>query len=315
MLNLSDFSERTTRKIERSPLADNLYIARAAIGIRRQTDKLAMYGFGAGRDPAAASTRAMFELYERLFFAATSHSPEALLKRGTIHGHLREWSPQRLNLSHFVYGASETHSFGGNGTAVHTDLATCVSNSRRELLERHLCAQFWYRRAFRPMRLPTPHWVVPLNNPATLLYGAKVPRLNAFLVMSIIDNDSPSFFAMGAALRSTLAGAIEHAFGEAAMLYGDFIQGRSGPANATHSTRRVLLLRDACCNQARRDYFRALLISREAVSSTGLQLDFHVNTVTFEACDGLFAARSFSSHATDPALLESTSHVPSLPLC
>jgi YcaO cyclodehydratase, ATP-ad Mg2+-binding len=239
---------------------------------------------------------------------------------GSVNGQLVAWPSKRTRLRDLVCGAPGCHGpFGGNGTAVHTIRDHCIANSTRELQERHLCARFWYDQAFRPKQLELPHWARTHAKPSVSLYGLAVVELGAFFVISVVSQDDPSFFALGAALRPTLDDAAEHAFGEAAMLLSDFVRGRTGGEVQSRSSAKVLMLRDAPGNRERHAYFESLVRapdSRTFVNPANpFSLGFHINTVTFQPAPGIFAARSFSSQAMDPAAMASRTRVPTLPLC
>lgn len=320
MLNLPKFNQLATSKVERSTLTSDLHIARATIGVQTPRGSTAMFGYGTGLDASSATTRARFELYERLCFMASMHSEQALREVCDVQEDLSGWPQDRVRLGDFVYGALGPHGpFGGNGTAVHTNRHDCVINSKRELLERHLCAQFWYKQAFRPMRVPVPMWIETDSCLEIFLYGLTVRQLDSVFVLSALAQVDASFFAIGAALRPNHDEAVEHALGEAVMLFNDFDRGRRGPQKLTRSGRHVLLLRDASVNRARRAYFNELVEGCEPEqmpdAANHLSLDFQVNTVTFEPTSGIFAARSFSHHAMDPIAMASHAQSPTMPLC
>ncbi|WP_050452942.1 YcaO-like family protein [Candidatus Burkholderia verschuerenii] len=319
MLSLRDLEANATIKVEQSTLASGMYIARAAIGMSRGDRRSTMFGFGASLDKSAAVSSARFELYERLCFTANSYSSAELRLKGIAEGPLLDWPADRTSIEHLMCGApSSAGVFSGNGTAVHTDKRHCISHAKRELLERHLCASFWYAQTFRPKRLPLPSWIDGVARADISIYAMAVAEINAVFVMSFVSNEEDAFFAMGAALRPKFHAAVEHAFGETAMLFHDFVCERYGPDVPTQSQLNVIKLRDASSNRTRHAYLKALMRGPEPTRLTDvsdqLSPEFSMNIVTFQPQYDMFAARAFSVSAMDPVELAKQLRVPTLPL-
>lgn len=286
---------------------DGLWIARSMIGVQREQRIQSLFGFASAFDYNLAETRATFELLEHVVFSPFLHSERSAQKPVLfVVDDLRPESKMG-SVKQFLMGVS---GFYGNGCAVSVNKQQAIDHAKRELLERHICCEIWYKNIH-------PLWQIddfyePIAASVKLKFYTTDLNIDGKFIMATLDSPDMNFFALGAAIKSTMQDAIMHAAGEVIMLFEDVKKGRAGFSSNNRSEQQILSLRDQSQSLQRKKHFKKILQAKISYRHEAMPLA--CQTIVFEPFENLFAARSFSLHALDPRHYEKIKDVPILPL-
>lgn len=305
-ISYSDFLTCIKTRVQPSCVIDGLWIARSMIGVRRERHIHSLFGFAAAFDYNLAETRATFELLEHVVFSPFLHSENSVHNPVLFVDGLQPESKVG-SVKQFLMGVS---GFYGNGCAVSFNKQQAIDHSKRELLERHVCCEIWYKNIH-------PLWQVddfyePIAASLNLKFYTTDLDIDGKFIMATLDSPEMNFFALGAAIKSTMQDAIMHAAGEVIMLFEDVKKGRAGFSSNNRSEQHILSLRDQSQSWQRKKHFEKILQANLSYKHETRPLA--CQTIVFEPFENLFAARSFSLHALDPRHYEKMIDVPVLPL-
>lgn len=304
-MTVDEFLSYIKTNVEQSAAADNLWIARSGIGMKVNNSIQPIFGFASSFDYTHCVVRANYELLEHVVFLPyfydvdTINNPATLISGG---GRSIKTRP----IKEFLVGAN----FYGNGCAVSPDRQYAIEHSKRELLERHLCAEIWYNSRYRIFEEYSD--LIRVTDPSIHLQFYTTPlKTEDRFIMAVLDCERMDFFALGAAIRPTVQAAIVHAASEVLMLFADVEKGRNGLIGVGRAHPYVLSLRNKGFSQQRKAHFEKKVCG----SQGNHQLSFptQYQTIVFQPMDNIFAARTFSDQASDPRKLESKV-LPMLPL-
>ncbi|OIJ85370.1 hypothetical protein BIV25_44165 [Streptomyces sp. MUSC 14] len=188
-------------------------------------------GFGCSRRAERARHSALWETYERLLMVAELSGS---LGR-PVQGHDKDGTPTATRAFEHVVARPwhDTYRPGqdATGLAVHTTASAAQRAAERELLERALLAAIWYGSA--PLHSEvTEHPCVTTGRLRTYSFPC---RLGFFCLAAWHDPHS-QIFVTGSAVRDSLHDAIEHALGEAVMVFDGVWQGKT-PRYSTQASR------------------------------------------------------------------------------
>ena len=310
-LTKEDFYSCTKTKSEPSQCAEGLWVARSAIGVNVDGSPQPIFGFGASFNHDDSQTKSKFELLEHLVFLPyiyTEASASNLVSYSSDEPNAI-WMGKKVQ-DFFIGKTSPLGTFGANGCAIGASREDATTHSRRELLERHLCCEIWYKRC---RKIEVLHIDLQLNiiNPNL--------RLD-FYTTSILDDDrfalaaleciETGFFAFGAAVKGTIEQASQHAACEVMMLFEDAIRGRTALSSTLKSQQKILSLRNVALSKERKQYLQDLIKNNAKTSA----IELSYQSISFEPLPSLFAARTFAINALDPRNFEDSNDVPILPL-
>jgi hypothetical protein len=309
-ITYDNFNSFVKTKSEPSSLISDLWVSRSVIGFNIHNRIQAIFGFSAGFNKKKCETNSAYELLEHLVFTPDLYDEKSLNKPVIYLSEALEPLETSGYIKEFLMGsAGPQRSFYGNGCAIFDNVNDSVMHSRRELIERHICCEVWYKRSIKLIsdRLYTVNLLIPSMQ--VKFYTINTLSEDKFAIVTL-ECEETGFFAMGAAIRSCLKSAYEHALSEVAMIFEDFIKGRNGNNPTEGSQKKILSLRDKKISRVRKEYF-------ENLEKQVLEKDFvypEYQSIVFEPLAGVYAARTFSGSALDPRLFEGQANLPTLPL-
>ncbi len=299
-------------KTEASMACKDAWVARSAVGVKIDQEVKAIFGFGAGFCKTAAETSSLYELLERLVFLPYAHDTESLNKPVSFVSNELTYKCANETVQQYLIGSFGPKGiFNANGCALSSNAQHAVSHAKRELIERHLCCEIWYKQT-RPL-LPYPAFKMEaLRSSIHLgLYTTDITSEGEFALAALEDSEV-GFFALGAAIRSNILDACTHAACEALMLLNDAIKERTVGSSTEQSRQQILSLRDKQTSRLRKMYFQSL-ITRSLITKRAYFAPV-CKTIIFEPLPNIYAARAFSLEALDPREFYIQNNIPSLPL-
>jgi len=305
-LTLNEFFNYAKTKVEQSSLITGLWIARSMIGLKINDNLHPAFGFAASFDYTLCKARSIYELLEHAVFSPFFHTNESINQKVN-------YVTQALNIpraglvKEFLNGS---HSFYGNGCAIYNDQQTAINHATRELLERHLCCEIWYKQT-RP--LFQIDYFFKFNHPKIDLkfFTIDVNKDGRFII-SALECEEMGFFALGAALKPTLRDALAHAMSEVIMLFEDVKKQREGYSQNARSKQNILSLREKMISHQRKEHFKKII--RQKSKQYSRYIPPVCQVIVFEPFRNMYAARAFSMNASDPRYFEKKNDVPVLPL-
>jgi hypothetical protein len=296
---------------EPSQCAEGIWLARSAIGINDNGIPMHIFGFGAAKDRLESEIKSKYELLEHLAFLPHLYNTDSAIEKVIYSPDSvsPQWQHDAIQ-DFFIGKPSPVGIFSANGCAISRTLQESIRHAKRELLERHLCCEIWYKRC-RSIKLVEIEIGLNFNSKAIQLdfYTTNGLGDEAF-VIAALECAETGFYAFGAAVKATFLQAGLHASCEALMLLEDAIKGRTGMSTTKNSQRNILSLRDISINSERKKYLEYLL--KQSAIDGGTKINYQ--NISFQPLPNLYASRSFANNALDPRQFESYDNVPTLPL-
>lgn len=309
-ITYQNFKSATKTRNEPSSLITGLWISRSAIGVNVNGQVQPYLGFSAGFNRQRCETGSSFELLERLIFSQYIYDETSLCGPVKYLSETLEPLEKSGYIREFLVGSAGPQKlFYGNGCAIFDNVRDAVLHSRRELIERHLCCEVWYKKTIQLTRDHL-YKVIPLIPSVQIAFYTINKIIEGQFAIAVLECSETGFFVVGAAIRTNLKDAYEHALSEVAMIFEDFIKGRKGTSEREGSQKKILSLRDLEISKARKKHFGSLKM--QIMEQDYAQPDYQ--TIVFEPLPGIYAARTFSGSASDPRLFEAEATLPALPL-
>lgn len=311
-LSLNNFLGLIKTKSEASSVFNDVWISRSVIGVKIDEKIRPIFGFGAAFTQEKARDSSVYELLEHLAFSAFAHNKMSLERPVTVisNGKIYGFAPGSVE-QYLIGSLGPKGIFSANGTAISTSQDIAIAHSQNELVERHLCCEIWYQRSC-PL-LVYSKFRIDANPHSTKLklYTADDILPDRKFIIASLHSSIEGCFILGAAVRSNLSDACEHALCEAVMLFEDIKRKRTVDSLSERSRVNMQSLRNPEDSYKRRLYFESLLdncIERNSYAPPECE------TILFEPLPNIYAARSFSSDALDPREFEARKNIPLLPL-
>ncbi len=304
------FDSSVKTKSEPSSLIENLWISRSAITMIIDGQMQPMLGFSAGFDRNKCEIGSKYELLEHLAFLPYAYDEKSLCDPVIYLSEILEPLEVKGSIKQFLVGSPGTiRPFYGNGCAIFNGMNEAVLHSRRELIERHLCCEIWYKRSLQ--LIPDQSYQIKTLIPSVKikLYTVNMAMTDKFAIATL-ECCKTDFFAIGAAVKSNLNDAYEHAVSEVGMIFEDFIKKRDGNHLKNTSQKNILSLRQSEISSKRKKYFDELKLN---ILKQNNILPLY-QSIVFEPLPEIYAARTFSCSALDPRLFETQTDLPILPL-
>ncbi|GEM_PF-6052567 len=298
-------------KSEVSLAVNEVWISRSVVGVKKDGEIKPVFGFGAAFSQKRSEASSVYELLEHLIFLPFMHDKESLSKPVSFISADIKDRPTKDSVQEYLIGSLGPRGiFSANGCAVSTNVGNAVTHAKRELIERHLCCEIWYKRA-HPL-LPCSEFKIKTLMPSVKLevYTTDVAYEGAFAIASL-ECMEESYFVLGAAIKSNLKDACDHAASEVLMLYNDVIQKRTESNSTDQSKRNILSLRDKKTSHERKMYFESLSCNN---STKRDYVNLVCKSIVFEPLPNIYAARAFSTAALDPRQFDVQGDIPLLPL-
>lgn len=189
-----------------------LISGRAVVKTARQTTEV-FSGSAAGRSSAECMRRAGAEILERMYATPQFCTPpadgfELRSLNGTPTG--RTAAPSEV-LIRLQGGSGASPRVSASGLAIHPSLRRAVSHAVREILERHLLCDWWYRRR-RLSRVATERLDGEFD-----LHLCTTAEASGFALAVVTGRTNPVFFC-GSAVKRSLQQALDSARLEALAL-------------------------------------------------------------------------------------------------
>ena len=313
-LTKESFQNYTKTKSEPSQCVKGLWIARSMIGVSVNDINKPMFGFGTSFNLNECETKSRYELLEHLVFLPyiythTSASQTVSFTTDVTNIITSEWAYKTVQ-DFFIGKTGPTGFFSANGCAISTSIENAITHSRRELLERHLCCEIWYKRCRSIYEIDVNYDLDIISASVKINFYTTKTSDNDKFVMATLECIETGFFAFGAAVKATIDQACQHALCEVVMIFEDAIKGRTGLSSTLESKKKIMSLRDACFSKERKKYLKYL--ANRSTMTTGIDPDYE--HISFEPLQSLFASRTFAANALEPQHFEGHEDVPMLPL-
>lgn len=311
MMKIDDIVEVSTTQTVESTAVSGLWLSRSALMLRAKSGVgLPIFGFAANFDRELSRAKSIYELAEHLAF----HPEKPLLPRDVAlwertNGRWRRTTDHTVD--DLLLGASlGGNTLHGNGCAVHRTFREAVQHAEYEVLERHYCCRLWYHRDLRMSEIDTDLLIDCTRQEILKLYEIETPTFG-HLIIATMDAPSHDFFCMGASMKQARSEAIFHAIGEAAMLFEDALERRSGYTPTVLSKNNVLSLRNPSSTNQRRQHFLSLLENIPCALDVGCPSA----TYAFRVSSDFVAARATSTSLLAPRSFHTgASSAPIMPL-
>lgn len=310
-LNLDRFLASVKTKREASSVFNGIWISRSAVGVGAGHEVKPIFGFGSAFCQERSDVSSVYELLERLVFLPSLHDRISLNNPVAFISDDKKARVGKKVVHQYLMGSMGPKGvFYANGCAISTDIQCAIDHSKRELLERHLCCEIWYRRARSVF--PYSKFKIDTFSPyiKIALYTTDVVPEGELIIASL-DSAEDGFFALGAAVRTNIQDACEHAVCEVVMLFEDAKKKRTVGNSTDQSRSNMLSLREAHASRRRRAYFESLITHDSLKTSYNPPL---CETIVFEPLPTIYAARSFSVDLLDPREFDDRDDIPLLPL-
>lgn len=311
-VKLQDILSSIKTKSEASTVIDEVWFARSIVGLHINGKVQAIFGFSGEFEQKKSEISSIYELIEHFIFSPFAYSEDSinnLVKYISYENFALVDSTEAIKK--FLVGSTgPAGRFYGNGCGISYDLKAAVMHSKRELMERHLCCEIWYRRV-RPL-FKDKSFQVNILDPSIKLdiYTTDTGNLDTF-ALAVLECTETGFFVLGSAIRLYKEDAYKHAIGEAVMFFEDAKKGRSGLSSTEQSRKKVLSLRDKQESKRRKDYFYAL-VAGSPINAPYIMPTYQ--TIIFKPFPEIYAARTFSKDALNPRQFESLNDIPLMPL-
>ena len=254
-ITYQNFNSSVKTKSEPSSLVAGLWIARSVIGTNSKGQIQPIFGFSAGFNRNKCENSSSWELLERLAFSPYMYDDQSLHDPVVYLSETLEPLETKGHIREFLVGSmGSLRPFYGNGCAIFDNVPNAVLHSRRELIERHLCCEVWYKKSIRLMQDHQYKVNILIPSVKIAFYTINMIMKGKFAI-AILKCSETGFFAAGAAIKSSLEDAYEHALGEAGMIFEDFIKRREGNNSMEESQKKILSLRDFGISEERKKYF------------------------------------------------------------
>ncbi len=199
-------------------------------------------------------------------------------------------------------------TYSANGCAISSNVEDTIAHSRRELLERHICCEIWYKQSC--ILIACPEYNFTGHNFEIKLYTTTNVLPHDHFAIAALECETEDFFALGASVKTTFEAARNHAICEAVMLFHDVLKKIPGSI-ANPSASKLLSLRNKSTSQARKAYFTRILTKKTL--SSGDYIEPICKTIIFEPLPNIYASRTFSADALNPRDFD-MGNVPVMPL-
>lgn len=290
-LTLNEFLALTKTKSEPSSVVEGLWISRSILGLKINNKVQPIFGFGAAFEREKCEKSSVYELLEHLAFLP------GVYKETNLNKLVASSTGESAYIYQFLTGSPGPHGvFYGNGCAISYHEQDAVTHATREILERHLCCEIWYKRS-RPLFQKLEYKLnILIPSVEVNFYSTNITGNDHFVMASLTCSET-GFFAIGSAIKSTEENAYKHAAGEVIMIFEDARKARVGISSTENSRKNILSLREKSISLERKKYFYSLLSQQNANYEKNLPI---CDNVLFEPLPGVYASRSFSCNALDP---------------
>ncbi|MDI3420436.1 hypothetical protein [Streptomyces luteolus] len=227
-----DLDRLPVRRHEHAPVcAPEFLSVSAGLQFSISDEQFSALGFGCSRQEEKANSSALWETYERLLMVAELSGSLGRPVEGRSKGGTQADSRPFQHIVPRPWHDTYREGQDATGLAIHTTGVAAERAAERELTERALLAALWY--GTTPIRSEAAdHNFVTTGRLRTYSFPC---HLGYFSLAAWHDPRSQILVA-GSAVRDSLDEAIEHAAGEAVMVFDGVWQGRT-PRYSTHTSR------------------------------------------------------------------------------